>query len=156
MHTDSYPGWSNDGTLHVLRAVDPRTTATIATFANVSVHGAQVQGDKEKFLSSDYFGMTEAELQDGLGGTAVVGPATLGREESPVEVTDVPTAQWFSHIVTGLITRALADARWVTDPTVLGAQRFVQFPATNLALLALVEANHGSAEQRQQTPEATG
>jgi hypothetical protein len=156
MDTDSYPGWSNDGTLHVLRALDPKSGATIATFANVSVHGAQVQGDKEKFFSSDYFGMSEARVERALGGAAIVGPATLGREESPVEVTDVPTAEWFSGIVTGLITRALADAQWVTDPTVAGTQSFVQFPATNLALLALVEANHASADQKQQAIEATG
>ena len=45
---------------------------------------------------------------------------------------------------------------WVTGSTVAARESFVKFPATNAALLALVEANHGSPEQRQQTLDATG
>src|SRR4051794_3590001 len=37
--TDSYSGWVQDGQLSVLRAFDPGTGATIATLANVPVHG---------------------------------------------------------------------------------------------------------------------
>src|SRR5436305_8688233 len=97
--TDSYPGWANDGQLSILRGLDPRTRATIATFASVSVHGAHVKGDSARVLSADYFGWVARALERKLGGVAVVGPATLGRQESPVEVTDVPTMQWFGRAV---------------------------------------------------------
>ncbi len=154
--TDSYPGWANDGQLSVLRGVDPRTRATIATFASVSVHGAHVKGDSEKFLSADYFGRSSRVLQHKLGGTAVVGPATLGRQESPVEVTDVPTMQWFARIVENYIERALAGARFVTDPTVRAAETFVQIPATNAALLGLNRAWSLPDAQKQQEAQSTG
>ncbi|MBV9212157.1 MAG: hypothetical protein JOZ25_00745 [Actinobacteria bacterium] len=155
--TDSYPGWANDGQLSVLRGVDPHTRATIATFASVSVHGAHVKGDSERFLSADYFGRTSRSLQHKLGGVAVVGPATLGRQESPVEVTDVPTMQWFARIVENYIERALGAAHFVTDPTVRSAETFVQIPATNAALLALNRAwGSLSDAQKEQEAQASG
>src|SRR5205085_1038299 len=70
--TDSYPGWANDGQLTVLRALAPRSRATIATFASVSVHGAHVRGDMARFFSADYFGWVARTLQRKLGGVAVV------------------------------------------------------------------------------------
>ncbi|TMM12137.1 MAG: hypothetical protein E6G00_04035, partial [Actinobacteria bacterium] len=154
--TDSYPGWANDGQLSVLRALDPRTRATIATFASVSVHGAHVRGDMARLLSADYFGWVRSALERKLGGVAVVGPATLGRQESPVEVTDVPTMQWFGHVVEGYVEQALGRARFITDPTVAGAEAFVQVPATNLALLALNHAWSLSDAQKEQEAQASG
>ena len=154
--TDSYPGWANDGQLTVLRGVDLRARATIATFASVSVHGAHVKGDSEKFLSADYFGQASRSLQHKLGGVAVVGPATLGRQESPVEVTDVPTMRWFARIVENYVERALGGARFVTDPTVRAAETFVQVPATNAALLGLNRAWSLPDDQKQQEAQSTG
>src|SRR5256885_771728 len=61
--TDSYPGWANDGQLSILRGLDPRTRATIATFASVSVHGAHVRGDMARLLSADYFGWVRSALE---------------------------------------------------------------------------------------------
>lgn len=154
--TDSYPGWANDGRLSVLRAVDPTTRATIATFANASVHGAHVKGDSERFLSADYFGRASRELQRKLGGVAVVGPATLGRQESPVEVTGVPTMKWFARVVENYVEQGLARARFVTDSTVAGTETFVQVPATNAALLALNRAWSLPDAQKEQEAQASG
>ncbi|MFL5781360.1 MAG: hypothetical protein ACJ760_08620 [Thermoleophilaceae bacterium] len=154
--TDSYPGWANDGQLTVLRALDPHTHATIATFANVSVHGAHVKGDSERFLSADYFGRAAHELHRKLGGVAVVGPATLGRQESPVEVTDVPTMRWFARAAEGYVEQALGHARTISDPTVRSAEALVQVPATNAALIALNHAWSLPDDQKQQEAEATG
>lgn len=154
--TDSYPGWANDGQLTVLRALRPRTHATIATFANVSVHGAHVKGDAERFLSADYFGRTAHELHRKLGGVAVVGPATLGRQESPVEVTDVPTMRWFARVAEGYVEQALGRARTITDPTVRGAEALVQVPATNAALLALNRAWSLPDDQKWQEARQSG
>jgi hypothetical protein len=154
--TDSYPGWANDGQLTVLRAVKPHSRATIATFASVSVHGAHVRGDMARFFSADYFGWVARALQRKLGGVAVVGPGTLGRQESPVEVTDVPTMQWFAHVVEGYVERGLGIARFVTDPTVRAAETFVQIPATNAALLALNRAWSLPDAQKEQEAQASG
>ena len=154
--TDSYPGWANDGQLTVLRALAPRTRATIATFANVSVHGAHVEGDSERFLSADYFGRASRELGRKLGGIAVVGPGTLGRQESPVEVTDVPTMRWFARIVEGYVERGLGAAHFVTDPTVRGAEALAQVPATNGALVALNHAWSLPDDQKEQEAQASG
>src|ERR687886_2640426 len=113
--TDSYPGWTQDGQLSVLRAVRPRDGATIATFANVPAHGDIVNGARSKLLSADYFGAVREALQRRLGGTAVVGPATLGREETPVQATSLANMRWFAGTVSELVTRALAGGHWVTD-----------------------------------------
>jgi hypothetical protein len=154
--TDSYQGWVQDGQLSVLRAVAPRSGATIATFANVPAHGDIVCGSCLKTLSADYFGAARTELQAKLGGTAIVGPATLGREESPIQTTGLRNMQWYGHAVTNLITRALAHARWITDPTVKSSQSFTHIPGTNAALLALVAAWHLPDAQKQQIADAGG
>lgn len=154
--TDSYPGWANDGQLTVLRALRPHTRATIATFASVSVHGAHVKGDSERFLSADYFGRVAHELHRKLGGVAVVGPATLGRQESPVEVTDVPTMRWFARAAEGYVEQALGHAHTVSNPTVRGAETLVQVPATNAALLALNRAWSLPDDQKWQEAQQTG
>src|SRR5207244_12644270 len=99
--TDSYPGWANDGQLSVLRALDPHTRATIATFASVSVHGAHVRGDMARLLSADYFGWTRSALERKLGGVAGGGPGRRGRQETRVEVPGVPTTQWGEHGAAG-------------------------------------------------------
>ena len=154
--TDSYAGWSQDGQVSVLRAVSPKTGATIATFANVPAHADIVNGAKLKLFSADYFGFARATLERRLGGLAIVGPATLGREESPVQTTGLANSSWYSCVVSDLITRALDDAHWVTDPTVRSTESFLQIPGTNAALLGLVAAWHLPDEQKQQVLDAGG
>jgi hypothetical protein len=154
--TDSYQGWAQDGQVSVLRAVAPASGATIATFASVPAHGDIVCGSCLKTLSADYFGAARAELQRKLGGTAIVGPATLGREESPVQTTGIHNMEWYAHSVTNLLARALAHARWVTDPTVRSSQSFTHIPGTNAALLALVAAWHLPDAQKQQIADSGG
>ncbi|MDX6663983.1 MAG: hypothetical protein QOG68_189, partial [Solirubrobacteraceae bacterium] len=147
--TDSYPGWSQDGQVSVLRAVTPQG-APIASFVSVPAHGDIVEGSGEKKLSADYFGFVRAALDKRLGGINVVGPATLGREETPVQVGGIPVAEWFSGVVTSIVGRALADAHWITDPTVSSANTFTRVAGTNPALLALVAANKLPDAQKMQ------
>jgi len=147
--TDSYPGWPQDGQVSVLRAVTP-DGEPIATFTSVPAHGDIVEGSEEKILNADYFGYTRAALDDRLGGINIVGPATLGREETPVQVGGIPVAKWFSGVVTSIVGRAIADAHWITDDTVASANTFTQVPGTNPALLALVAANQLPDDEKQQ------
>ncbi|MEA2131741.1 MAG: hypothetical protein QOJ85_4632, partial [Solirubrobacteraceae bacterium] len=153
--TDSYPGWAQDGQVSVLRAVSP-SGGSIASFVSVPAHGDIVDGADEKTLSADYFGFVRAALDQRLGGVNVVGPATLGREETPVQVGGFPVAQWFSGVVTSIVGRALADAHWITDDTVASADHFTQVPGTNPALLALVAADKLPDAQKQQLFAASG
>jgi hypothetical protein len=154
--TDSYAGWSQDGQITVLRAVSPRTKATIATFANVPAHADIVNGAKLKTLSADYFGFARATLERRFGGTAIVGPATLGREESPVQTMGIANSSWYSCVVSDLVARGFEHARWVTDSTVRSSQSFLRVAGTNAALLGLVAAWHLPDEQKQQLLDTSG
>src|SRR5207245_116352 len=66
--TDSYPGWSQDGQVSVLRAVDPVSGASIATFVDVPAHPDIVCGACLKTLSADYLGVARRILDRELGG----------------------------------------------------------------------------------------
>jgi len=134
--TDSYPGWAQDGQVSVLRAVAPGG-ASIATYASVPAHPDIIDGAQEQALSPDYFGFARDALDQRLGGINIVGPATLGREETPVQVGGIPDSKWFSGVVTSVIGAALANSHWITDDTVASADTFVRVPAHNVALLAL-------------------
>jgi hypothetical protein len=153
--TDSYPGWAQDGQVSVLRAVSP-SGASIASFVSVPAHGDIVDGAQNKDLNADYFGYVRQALDDRLGGVNVVGPGTLGREETPVQVGGIAVAKWFGRVVTSIAGRALAEAEWVTDPTVGSAQTFTQVAGTNPALLALVAANQLPDDAKAQMFDASG
>src|SRR3954447_17169515 len=129
--TDSYSGWVQDGQLSVLRAVDPADGRTIATFASVPVHGDIVNGAGLKMLSADYFGFVRHDLDATLGGISVVGPATLGREETPVQTNGLDDSRWFATIVTTLVDGALGDGHWVTDAKVASTEQQLNVPGTN-------------------------
>ena len=147
--TDSYPGWAQDGQVSVLRAVSP-SGANIASFDSVPAHPDIVPGSDIGQLSADYFGFARAALDQRLGGVNVVGPATLGREETPVQVGGLGPSQWFAGVVTSVLGRAMADARPITDPTVASADTFVHVPAHNAALLAANAAFNAPESVRQQ------
>lgn len=153
--TDSYPGWAQDGQVSVLRAVSP-AGASIASFVSVPTHGDIVEGSGEKTLSADYFGFTRAALDERLGGINVVGPGTLGREETPIQVGGIPASEWFSGVVTSIVGRALADAHWVTDDTIASSETLTQVAGTNPLLLGLVAANKLPEAAKQQVFENAG
>src|SRR5204862_3018918 len=120
---DSCSGWVQDGQLSVLRAVDARDGAPIGTFASVPVHGDIVNGAGLKLLSADYFGFARHALDAQLGGVSIVGPATLGREESPVQTNGLDDSQWFAGVVTELVDRAAAGSQSVTDGTIASTEQ---------------------------------
>jgi hypothetical protein len=160
--TDSYPGWTQDGQVSILRAVTPGG-APVATFASIPAHPDIVEGSEIAQLDPDYFGVVRRSLDARLGGVNVVGPATLGREETPVQVGDdkirdgqLQVSQWFGGVVTSILGQALGRAHWITDPTVASANTFTQVAGTNPLLLALVAANKLPDDQKQQMFDNTG
>lgn len=154
--TDSYQGWSQDGQISVLRAVAPGSGETIASYVNVPAHPDIVNGAGLKIFSADYFGFVRARLDKLLGGTNVVGPATLGREETPVQVDGIAAMQWFGGLITELSLRALGDARWITQGHVQSVTRRLYSPGANPLLLAIISANHLPASGKQAFLDQTG
>jgi hypothetical protein len=154
--TDSYSGWVQDGQVSVLRALDAADGSTIGSFTSVPAHGDIVNGAGLKLLSADYFGFVRRDLDAQLGGVNVVGPATLGREETPVQTNGLDDSRWFATVVTSLVDRALGHARWVTDRRLASSEQLLWVPGTNAALLALVAANHAPDDVKQQIADAGG
>ncbi len=153
---DSFPGWTQDGQLSVLRASAPRTGRTIATFVNVPAHPDIVCGACLKTLTADYFGAVRNALDRRLGGITLATPATLGREESPVQATGIGEMQWFARVVAALAGQALSRPHWITDSTINSAETTVTIGGTNPALLALVAANHLPDSAKQQLLNTSG
>ncbi len=156
INQDNYQGWVNDTQLSILRAVKPATGATIGVFASVPTHGAHVCGQCLGVLSADYFGAVRAELDRLLGGVSVVGPASLGRLESPVETTGFKNMEWISRVIANDLLEALSHARWITSKKLEAHESTLHFTATNAALLALNNAWSLSKSQKQQEAQATG
>jgi hypothetical protein len=153
--TDSYPGWAQDGQVSVIRAVSP-TGASIASFTSVPAHGDIVCGSCDKQLSADYFGFVRNALDERLGGTNVVGPATLGREETPVQVGVLGPSMWFAGVVDSIVGQGMKDGHWITNGTVASANTFAEVPAHNAALLALNAAWKLPEDQRQAETSVSG
>jgi len=153
--TDSYPGWAQDGQVSVLRAVSP-SGASIASFVSVPAHGDIVCGACDKQLSADYFGFVRQALDERLGGINVVGPATLGREETPVQVGGLGPSEWFGGVLDSIVGQAINGGHWITDDTVASVNHFLQVPAHNAALLALDAAWKLPESGRQAETSATG
>jgi hypothetical protein len=156
INQDNYQGWVNDTQVSILRAVAPSTGATIGVFASVPTHGAHVCGQCLRILSADYFGMVRARLDRLLGGVSVVGPASLGRLESPVETTGFRNMEWISGVITNDLLEALSHARWITSRKLQAHQTTLDFTATNAALVALNNAWSLPADQKQKEATATG
>jgi hypothetical protein len=156
INQDNYQGWINDPQISVLRAVSPSSGRTIGVFANIPTHGAHIRGDQLKLLSADYFGAVRATLDRELGGVSVVGPASLGRLESPVETTGTANMRWLSRVVANDVLEALGHAHWITSSRIAGSQQMVQIPASNAALLALNDAWALPDAQKQQEAAASG
>lgn len=153
---DAFPGWADDPLLTALRAVDPRTGATIATYATVPAHPDIVCGACIGTETAAYQGMVRRALQRQFGGVALVGPGTLGREETPVQATSIADARVFSRDVTTLVDTAVTSGRPLSSDRLAGAQRFVRIPGTGAALLGLIAANHLSPAGKRKVQATTG
>jgi len=137
---DTLAGWDIDGQISAIRATSPTTGATLATYVSIPAHPVTINGQERKVLGADYFAPLRTDLEQELGGTVVAGPATLGRQEPPVQTTDYTQLDFYARALTGLVLRALATAHPVTDPTVASSETMLEVPATNAAILGLAYA----------------
>lgn len=153
---DSFPGWTQDGQVSVLRAVAVGSGATVATFANVPAHPDIVCGACLSTLTADYFGAMRESLDAALGGVSVVSAATLGREETPVQASGIAQMRWYAGVVDSYVLSGLGRARWVTDPTVAAQGSTVQVPGVNPLLLGLIAANHAPDDVKAAAFDASG
>src|SRR5207302_1205111 len=87
---------------------------------------------------------------------SVVGPASLGRLESPVETTGFKNMEWISRVIANDLLEALSRARWITGRKLEAHESTLQFTATNTALVALNNAWSLSDAQKQKEAAATG
>lgn len=147
---DTLPGWDVDGQISVLRGVDPHTGATVASFVSVPAHPVVIDGQDRHILGPDYFGPLRNDLQRMVGGTVVAGPATLGRQEPPVQTTDYAQLDFYADALAHLVARALGSAHYVTDPTLASSEQMLPVPGTNAAILALAAANVMPDAQKKQ------
>ncbi len=139
--TDHFDGWGVDDAVPVLWARAPRSGATIGLYANVPVHADQFRGSKYRLMSADYPGYVRNALDRALGGTAVIGMGTLGRQEAMGGEDDYAEVARQGRFIANAIERALARAHPITSGRVGGAQQYLSVPAHNPALLALVYGN---------------
>ncbi len=153
---DSFPGWADDPLLTVLWARNPRTGATIATYATVPAHPDIVCGQCLGELTADYDGLVRTQLEQQLGGISLVGPGTLGREETPVQATGIAEDHVMATQIANLVDGALASSRPVTSDVLGGTQQMIDIPGTGAALLALVEANALPDAEKQAIEQASG
>lgn len=153
---DSFPGWADDPLLSVLWATSAQTGATIATYATVPAHPDVVCGQCLGELTADYDGLVRTELQQQLGGISLVGPGTLGREETPVQATGISEDHLLATQIANLVDGALSTAKPIRSDIVGGTEQMIDIAGTGALLLSLVEANHLPVAQKQQLESATG
>jgi hypothetical protein len=96
---NSYEGWTKDTRLPVVRARAagtgndrPGTGRTIGIYAQMPAHENIIFGPRVSELSSGHFGAADRWLEAEFGGTAVVGPGTLGDQVTPMQgdATELP------------------------------------------------------------------
>jgi len=136
-------GWPIDTQANILQASDARTGDTIATWATVPAHGNIVFGPQSHLMSSDYFGAADRWLEGALGGTAIVGPATLGDQTTPMQGDKsrrhvLGLLGRLGALVGSTVSDALAAHATPipADAPLAGAETYLMVPATNPLLTA--------------------
>jgi len=152
---DAYRGFQPDGQLSILRAVNRSTGATIGAYVNVPVHPIITLGLPLKIIGPDFDGTARKDIEDAIGGTVVMGPGTLGRQDPPWIQSDparlsaaFDTLNWFGGEVASLSMQALENARFVTSDRIASAETTMKIVLANPLILSLMYFHHfGEAEQ---------
>lgn len=127
-HPDGFP---YDNEVPVMWAKDPETGATNGIYASVPNHPDQFNGGANNAFSADWPGYARRALDELNGGTTVIGPGTLGRQEPPGSVNTYNEVIPQGKIVANEIQRTLAKATPITDDTIDASEQFMQTPADN-------------------------
>jgi|GEM_PF-1108215 len=134
-HPDGFP---YDNELPIMWARDPETGATNALYANVPNHPDQFRGSAHGKLSADWVGYARKALDELNGGTAVIAPGTLGRQEPPGSVNTYDEVIPQGKFVANEIQRTMARATPLTSDEIGSAERHLEFEADNGGLLLLI------------------
>lgn len=129
--TNHPDGFAYDNEVPVMWARDPQTGATNAIYASVPNHPDQFDPRESEQFSADWPGWARRSLDDLNGGTTVIGPGTLGRQEPPGSVKSYDEVIPQGRIVANEIQRTLATATPITDSTIDGNEQYFQTPADN-------------------------
>jgi hypothetical protein len=139
--TNHPDGFAVDEQMPVLWARDPVTHATNALYVNVPNHPDQFRGSKQMQFSADFPGYVRAKLDATIGGTAVIGAGTLGRQEAPGSIDDYSEVVRQGEYVTNAITLALADAKPITSDVLGSTETYISNVVDNAGLLQLMQLN---------------
>lgn len=131
-HPDGFP---YDNEVPVMWARDPETGATNAIYASVPNHPDQFNGGANNEFSADWPGYARRALDQLNGGTTVIGPGTLGKQEPPGSVNTYDEVIPQGKIVANEIQRTLARSTPLTDDTIAGSEQTVNTLADNEKLL---------------------
>ncbi|MHB8512066.1 MAG: PKD domain-containing protein [Actinomycetota bacterium] len=158
---NEFQGWKRDGSLVALWAHDATTDETIATYVsepaypNIVFGPADLVGTtSETLISPDFPAYAEAQIEQRLGGVAILASGSLANQASPMQADiatspDLPKVDGFAQTrafddiiqmgsaVANETFGALATGHLITTDFVGGADRHVVSVATNPADLAL-------------------
>jgi len=133
--TNHPDGFEYDNDVPVMWARDPETGATNAVYASVPNHPDQYNGGDNMELSADWPGYARRALDALNGGTTVIGPGTLGKQEPPGSVSTYDEVIPQGKIVANEIQRTMARATPVTDSTIDADEQTMTTLADNEKLL---------------------
>jgi hypothetical protein len=113
-------------------------------YADVPVHADQYNSTAagNNQFTADYPGYVRDQLAKTLGGTAVIGMGTLGRQEGIGASPDYAEVSEQGRFVTNALMRGLTHAHRVTDTTLGAAKQSFSTAAENQGLLAAMSCNH--------------
>lgn len=137
--TNHPDGFEYDNELPILWAREPGTRATNALYANVPNHPDQFNHDLQ--MSADWPGYARRKLDQLNGGTAVIAPGTLGRQEPPGSVKTYDEVVPQGEIVANAIQRTMATATPLTSDRIDASEQYFQTLADNEELLLGIKLN---------------
>jgi hypothetical protein len=151
--TDHVDGFTVDARMPVLWARDPQTGATNALYVNVPNHPDQFRpfvGSTVQGFSADVPGYVRKAMDDSVGGVAVVGSGTLGRQESPGANPDYAEVSFQGEYVANALRLAMAKAQplksnGLASTETLSTSVTVGSSPYNQGLLSLMKYNDPAA-----------
>ncbi|WP_213959304.1 MULTISPECIES: PKD domain-containing protein [unclassified Variovorax] len=151
--TDHVDGFAVDARMPVLWARDPQTGATNALYVNIPNHPDQFRpfnGAVTQGFSADVPGYVRKQMDDTIGGMAVVATGTLGRQESPGQNADYAEVAYQGEYVLNTLRLAMAKAAPLTSAALGSSETLINnvtvgATAENQGLLSLMKYNAASA-----------
>ena len=169
---NEFEGWRRDGSLVAYWARNARNGATIATYVSDPAYPNIVDGDQDligtnhrfTLISPDFPVYTEDELEQRLGGVAILASGSLANQASPFQADQAPSPDLpkvdgyvqdrafddiivMGRAVADVTFGALAQAKPLTSDVLGGAQQYVVSPITNPAVSTLIygdDVNEGA------------